>query len=69
MSLRCWFGHDPGAVVARGNRLHVRCTRCDRLSPGVAIDGPRPRVTPPLQPKARIWWLRAVYETKRAAQR
>jgi hypothetical protein len=60
--IRCLFGfHELGGIVARSNRLSVRCTRCDRLSPGVVIDGPPPiplRVEPP---KSRIWWLRAVY--------
>jgi hypothetical protein len=52
--------------VARSNRLSVRCTRCDRLSPGVVIDGPPPRQMRPEKPKSRIWWLRAVYESQRA---
>jgi hypothetical protein len=62
MSLRCWFGqHEPGGLVGRGKALHVRCTRCDRLSPGVVIDGPAPRPMQPKAPRSRIWWLRAVY--------
>ncbi len=68
MSLRCWFGqHAPGGIVARGNALHVRCDRCDRISPGVAIDGPRPRVTQPKAQRSPIWWLKAVYERNKGA--
>jgi hypothetical protein len=59
--IRCLFGfHELGGIVARSNRLQVRCTRCDRLSPGVVIDGPPPRRLPE-KPKSRIWWVRAVY--------
>ncbi len=62
MALRCWFGgHTLGGIVARGSVLHVKCADCDRISPGVVIDGPRPKVTQPAT-KSRIWWLRAVYE-------
>jgi len=35
---RCWlFGHVPGAIVGRGDTLHVHCVRCLRLSPGIRI--------------------------------
>lgn len=68
MSIRCFFGsHELGGVVARNGRLAVRCSRCDRISPGIAIDGIPPTVTAPLaiEPvvhRSPIWWLRAVYE-------
>lgn len=45
MNLRCLlFGHE-GGIVGRGSALHVKCLRCDRLSPGIEIDdvGPEPR--------------------------
>ena len=67
MSLRCFFGqHEPGGLVGRGNVLAVKCCRCDRISSGIAIDGPAPRVTQPIHPvpvvhTSRFWWLRAVY--------
>lgn len=68
MSVRCFFGrHVPGGIVGRGTALHVRCTRCDRLSPGIVIDGPAPTVTQPAKPRSRIWWVRAVYSGKEAA--
>jgi hypothetical protein len=62
MTLRCLLGaHEPGGVVARANVLHLRCARCQRLSPGWVIDAPPPRVTYPAKPKPRLWWLRGVF--------
>jgi hypothetical protein len=68
MTLRCCFGHQLGGFVARGRVLHVRCTRCDRLSPGITLDRPQPRVTQPVRPvRSRIWWLRGVFEHTKGA--
>jgi len=67
MSLRCFFGqHEPGGLVVRGSRIAVKCYRCERISPGIEIDGPAPTVTAPIHPvpvvhTSRFWWLRAVY--------
>lgn len=67
MSLRCLFGHhEPGGFVGRGNVLHVKCCRCDRISTGVVIDGEPPTVTQPVHPvpvvhTSKLWWLRGVY--------
>lgn len=64
-SLRCLVGiHQLGGLVGRGDVLAVRCSRCDRISVGIAIDGPRPRVTQPKAPRSPIWWLRGIYERK-----
>lgn len=63
MSIRCLVGlHQLGGLVGRGDVLSVRCSRCGLISSGVAIDGPRPRVTQPKARRSPIWWLRAVYE-------
>jgi len=68
MSIRCFFGqHDPGGLVARNGRIAVKCYRCDRISTGIAIDGPPPRVTQPKGPRTRLWWLRGVFETTKGA--
>jgi hypothetical protein len=73
MSLRCLIGlHAPGGLVARDNRLAVKCCRCNRISPGIVIDGVPPHVTQPIHPvpeihTSRLWWLRAVYETNKGA--
>lgn len=60
--IRCLLtGHVLGGLVRRGSRVSVRCLRCDRISPGIVIDGPRPKVTQPVKTKARTWWLRGVF--------
>ena len=69
MSLRCFFGqHEPGGIVARGQRLAVKCNRCGRISCGIAIDGIPPHVTQPIQQapvvRGRISWLRGVFYGK-----
>jgi hypothetical protein len=71
MTLGCvtrhWFGYTDGALVARGDRWHIKCLACDRLSPGVRIDGPKPRVTQPKAPRSRIWWVRGIYSSSKGA--
>lgn len=66
MNFLCLIGQHEDGLVGRGNRWAVKCHHCNRVSKGVAIDGPRPTVTQPKAQRSRIWWLRAVYETKRA---
>lgn len=70
-SLRCLVGiHAPfGWATKPGVFGAGRCARCHEAVGGIAIDGPKPRPMQPATPKSRIFWLRAVYETKRAAQR
>lgn len=75
----CWLGlHQTQGPIVRGQRWVTTCEHCDWESHGIPIGGALDvryatadpaKVTLTRKGKGRIFWLQAIYETKRAASR